>query len=203
MKTILLFGLRRSGNHFIISTILQQFDLSVHINDVNLSYDKYSEFKNINITSKRANNYIGFKNADCVIISMENKIIDFKEYQKLISILKNYFKDKKYLIHIFFESKTILGYGNTNIQEIDKNIFDIKSLLGENIILHENEYILNDYLKFVYADYLFIGNSCFSISATFFNKNKVIYCFNDILNFCYDTYDKVIITSLKNLEEKL
>lgn len=47
MKTILLFGLKKSGNHFIISTILQQYSNYVHINNTVLSYEKYIKFKNI------------------------------------------------------------------------------------------------------------------------------------------------------------
>ena len=53
MKTIILYGLKRSGNHFLISTILQQFSNCVHINNVKLSYDKYIEWKNIEKTKER------------------------------------------------------------------------------------------------------------------------------------------------------
>ena len=47
MKTIIVYGLRRSGNHFLISIILQQFSNYVHINNTDLSYDKYVKYKNI------------------------------------------------------------------------------------------------------------------------------------------------------------
>ena len=47
MKTIILYGLRRSGNHFLISTILQQFSNYVHMNNMNLSYNNYIKYRNI------------------------------------------------------------------------------------------------------------------------------------------------------------
>ena len=79
MKTIIIFGLRRSGNHFLISTILQQYSNYVHINNVdNLSYDKYIQYKNIKKDRIRIDHkWTGFKEVDCVVISMENKKIDF------------------------------------------------------------------------------------------------------------------------------
>ena len=87
MKTIILFGLRRSGNHFIISTILQQFKNSVHINDSYLSYNEYIKYKDIDIKDKSINRiYTGFKNADCIIISIENKDIDYIELEKFNNI---------------------------------------------------------------------------------------------------------------------
>ena len=87
MKTILLFGLRRSGNHFIISTILQQYNNYVHINDVDLSFDKYNKFKNIEKDKERiSRKWTGFKNVECVVISMENKVKDFDLLEKFNSI---------------------------------------------------------------------------------------------------------------------
>jgi hypothetical protein len=87
MKTILLFGLRRSGNHYIISLLLQSFQNNVHINDVPLEYDNYIKYKDIDTTVKNINNnYTGFKGADCIIISMENKIIDYNELNKFYNI---------------------------------------------------------------------------------------------------------------------
>ena len=53
MKTIILYGLRRSGNHFLISTILQQFSNYVHINDTDLSYNKYIDIKILKKIKKR------------------------------------------------------------------------------------------------------------------------------------------------------
>ena len=73
MKTIILYGLRRSGNHYLISTIMQQFNNVIHINDVDLRFDTYNHFKNIKISKRRIDNeWTGFKDAECVIISMEN-----------------------------------------------------------------------------------------------------------------------------------
>lgn len=83
MKTIIIYGLRRSGNHMLISTLLQQFNNPVHINDTTLSYDKYMQFKCVPVTSTRADKkYTGFAQSDCVILSMENKPIDHKEIAK-------------------------------------------------------------------------------------------------------------------------
>lgn len=88
MKTIILYGLRRSGNHFLISNILQHFDSVVHINNcLEFSFNKYQKFKSINITAHRSDRkFIGFKNAECVLISMENKIIDQNELDKFKSV---------------------------------------------------------------------------------------------------------------------
>ena len=86
MKTILLYGLRRSGNHFLTSMILQQFQKWVHINDVRLSYDEYLKYKNIPKTLGRIDrNYTGFDGVDCVLISMEDKQIDYDELLKFSS----------------------------------------------------------------------------------------------------------------------
>lgn len=88
MKTIILYGLRRSGNHFLISNILQHFDSVVHINNcLEFSFDNYQKFKNINISKCRSDfKFTGFKNAECVVISMENKIIDQNELDKFKSV---------------------------------------------------------------------------------------------------------------------
>lgn len=88
MKTIILYGLRRSGNHFIISTILQQFTNYVHINDVkSLSYDKYIKYSKIKKDKERIDNYwTGFKNVECVVISLENQIMNSDELIKFQSL---------------------------------------------------------------------------------------------------------------------
>lgn len=83
MKLILLFGLRRSGNHFLISTILQHSPNHVHINDSYLSYEEYTRHKQIDVIQRSSNQkYVGFKDVDCVVISMENKRIDWGELEK-------------------------------------------------------------------------------------------------------------------------
>ena len=87
MKTIIFYGLRRSGNHFVISTLLQQFDNAVHINDTKLSFDDYIKYSQIPMTRQRSDiTYTGFKNAECVILSMENKPIDMLELNKFNKI---------------------------------------------------------------------------------------------------------------------
>lgn len=88
MKTIILYGLRRSGCHFLISYILQHFHNAIHINDCrNFSFSNYQNFKNVEITKDRSDiKFIGFKNTDCVVISMENIAIDKKELDKFKNI---------------------------------------------------------------------------------------------------------------------
>ena len=78
MKTIIIHGLRKSGNHFLIPIILQQFLNYVHINNSDtLSYDKYIKWKNIVKTKNRIDHeWTGFKDVECVVISLENKRID-------------------------------------------------------------------------------------------------------------------------------
>lgn len=92
MKTIIVHGLRRSGNHFLISIILQQFSHYVHINDTDLSYDKYVKYKNIEKTKERNDErWTGFKDVECVVISLENKTINNNELDKFRKIDNCYF----------------------------------------------------------------------------------------------------------------
>lgn len=87
MKTYIIYGLRRSGNHFIISTILQQYTSSVHINDSILSHEQYTRYREKPKTHDRSDRrYIGFQGADAVVISMENKSIDFDEISKFQNV---------------------------------------------------------------------------------------------------------------------
>lgn len=81
MKTIILYGLRRSGNHFLLSLILQQFSNFVHINNNDdFSYENYIKWKNIEKTEDRVDHtWTGFKDVECVVISMENKTINNNE----------------------------------------------------------------------------------------------------------------------------
>lgn len=92
MKTIIVHGLRRSGNHFLISIILQQFSNYVHINNTDLSYDKYVKYKNIEKKKERNDkSWIGFKDVECVVISLENKTINNNELDKFRKIDNCYF----------------------------------------------------------------------------------------------------------------
>lgn len=87
MKTIILYGLRRSGNHFLISTILNNFENFVHMNDIKLSYEQYLKYKETEITQNTSNRcYTGFKNTECVLLSLENKNINFNEIEKFNNI---------------------------------------------------------------------------------------------------------------------
>lgn len=93
-KTIILYGIRRSGNHFLISSILQQFTNYVHINNLNeglFSYENYKKYKKRIKTKKRVDKYwIGFKNTDCLIISIESKVIDYDELKKFENVAEFY-----------------------------------------------------------------------------------------------------------------
>lgn len=87
MKTIIIYGIKRSGNHFLISTIQQQFKNYVHINDTYLNYNDYIKYKNIDKTvSSIDHKYTGFKNVDCVIISIEHKLPNLEELAKFNNI---------------------------------------------------------------------------------------------------------------------
>lgn len=146
MKTIIIYGIRRSGNHFLISTILQQFTNYVHINDAShLSIDTYNKYKNIPKTVDRIDiKYTGFKNTECVVISLENKEIDFN--------LVNQFND---VDNCYFVILLRCPYGNfSSIWKSNyKNIFylnKIKNLWRDyaNIFITTNKFI-----KVLYDEY--------------------------------------------------
>ena len=69
---------------------MQQFSKVIHLNDVDLSYKEYKKYKEEAITLNTTNHkYIGFKGADCVIISIENhnpiskeNLKELKEFDK-------------------------------------------------------------------------------------------------------------------------
>jgi len=84
MKIVVLYGLRRSGNHFVISNILNQFKNSVHINDCrNFSFNEYQKYKNIPVTKHHSDHtFTGFHGCDCVLISIESAKIDYTELDK-------------------------------------------------------------------------------------------------------------------------
>ena len=87
MKTVIVYGLRRSGTHFFISTVLQHFENYVHINDTRLSYAKYEKHRNIRKDVSRIDKkWCGFKDVECIVISIENKVIDFKEMGKFNNV---------------------------------------------------------------------------------------------------------------------
>lgn len=100
MKTIIIYGLRRSGNHFLISSIIQQQlnknkkSKISHINDLNkLDYNKYLEHSKLEI-EKDFNNgtFINFKGADLVILSLEDKIPDLEELKKFDENINDLYK---------------------------------------------------------------------------------------------------------------
>ena len=85
MKIVILFGLKRSGNHYLLSNIIQNYDNHVHLNDTDLSYSKFNSFRDIEVTNRRIDRkYTGFKGVDCVILSCEDKI-NFGEVTKFLT----------------------------------------------------------------------------------------------------------------------
>jgi len=88
MKTIIQIGLKRSGNHGLLNLIKKSFtnDNIVHLNDISVfSYKLYEKYSQIEVSKREKNNkWGGFKNADLILISIENKNIDklFVELKK-------------------------------------------------------------------------------------------------------------------------
>ena len=90
MKLIIQIGLKRSGNHGLINLFKKCYksDNIIHLNDIHsFSYDLYKEYSNKKIEKTMENNtWSGFKGADLVIISLENKEI----HKSLLKELKRF-----------------------------------------------------------------------------------------------------------------
>jgi len=127
----------------------------------------------------------------------QKRITNEKDYKILIDYLQKKFNDN-YLIHLFFESKTTLGYGETKIHKVDEKVFNIKNLLGKNVILHQDDDLRKDFLHFVFADYLFVAKSSFSVIASIFNKNKV-YGFSDFSKCDWAEFKDIKIFDINNI----
>lgn len=108
----------------------------------------------------------------------KHRFTDINYYIKLINYIHKKFK-KDYLIHLFYESRTTLGYGDTNVVNVDPSVFQIEKLMGPNVVLHENGDVRNDFLHFIFADYLILAKSSYSITAGLFNRNRV-YAFSEL-----------------------
>lgn len=87
MKIIIFYGLKRSGNHFVLSTIMQHYKNIVHINNLNkLNYKIFIKNKDVEITVREKDQWLsGVKGADCVILSLENRTINETEIHKFIT----------------------------------------------------------------------------------------------------------------------
>ncbi len=131
MKTIIIFGIKRSGNHFLISSILQNFSNYVHINDYNIQenmFEKYIEFKDIDITNNTCDSsrsydpeWLGFKGAECVIISLENQKINFDILDKF---------NKVQDCHIILLLRSPYSHFTSIWKEYDKNLYYTKFMLS-------------------------------------------------------------------------
>lgn len=138
MKTIIVYGLRRSGNHFLISIILQQFSNYVHINNTVLSYDKYVKYKDIKKEKKRNDkSWIGFKDVECVVISLENRTINNNELDKFRKIDNCYFLILLRSPYCHFSS--VWAVYNKNERKFRK-IIKLWKIYSEYLI-HNNGYI--------------------------------------------------------------
>lgn len=87
MKSYILFGVQRSGNHGIINLILKSNNKNyVHINNSVLNYNLFNKFSQIEIKNRtnKKGQFIGFKDAEMIILSLENKVIDYTELEKFI-----------------------------------------------------------------------------------------------------------------------
>ncbi len=162
----------------------------------NFLKDKENPFHN-----KKINISIHIRSGD---ILMDKKRIDYSRftpdsyYIKLCKFLHHKFQNKDYLIHLFFESKSNIGFGDTNLHKINDSIFNINSLLDKNVILHENGDLKKDFLMMVFADYLFVAKSSFSVMASFFNKNKS-YAFNDFHQGDFGGFKDIKIIDPQNI----
>lgn len=214
MKTIIIYGLKRSGNHFLISTILQQFTNFVHINNAcDLKLKDYEHYKNVQKSCERIDHvWTGFKDVECILISLENTKIDFnliEEYKKEIdncyiiqllrfpygnfcSIWKVYNNNKERLLEI------------VELWKIYAKIFINK---GEQIIpvlydkfSTDNNYIIN-FFKKLNIDNVKINKSI-QIKyqeSSFKDKSKVGEIFNTIENCIYKD-DKIFLELVDDKE---
>lgn len=227
---ILWYGLRRSGNHGIQDLFLNSSNMDfVHLNDTKLNYDKFIEYSNIQKTYKRIDGkYIGFKNIECVLISMENILLDNVELlnikkfdnfnvkkilllrnpiNNLASIWKVYNKNSSILFHVrnlWIEyAKLIL---NTNIEE--EFIVIIYDKFYKNIE-YRNE-IFNKIYTNVFCDekYLNIKNG-YATSSFVDIKNENLNEYNRYIFYEDDdffnkeiTQNNILIELWKNICEK-
>ena len=175
MKTVILYGLRRSGNHFLISLILQQFSNYVHINDTTLSYNEYTKYIDIKKSKDRTDGkWTGFKDVDCLVISIENQIIDISEIEKFHKIKNFYFIMLLRSPYSHFSSVWKIYNKNKN------NLTDIVKLWKE-------------YAKFFINNNNSINNNNNSINNN--NNNNIIKVIYDKLS-CNENYMIDIIKKL-------
>lgn len=147
MKTIIIYGLKRSGNHFLISTIIQQFSNYVHINDTNLSYDNYNTYKNIDKTVDYIDfNWTGFKDVECVVISLENKIINSNEINNFKQIDNCFFLILLRCPYCHFSS--IWKVYNKNNNKLLK-IIELWKIYAEYFLNNDND----KFIKVIYDEY--------------------------------------------------
>lgn len=176
-KNVLIFVRKQSNKMYCFQKLFWKYR-EKHLMPIidNFLSDKENPFKN-----NKINIAVHIRSGD--ILMDKNRIEKSRftpdsYYTKLCKFLHNKFKNKEYLIHLFFESKSNIGFGDTNLHKINDKIFNINTLLEKNVELHENGDLKNDFLMMVFADYLFVAKSSFSVMASFFNKNKS-YAFND------------------------
>ena len=142
---IVLYGLKRSGNHYLISTIVNNFSNYVHINNTDLSYEEYLKYKEIEPTSINSDfKWVGFKDVECLIISIENKQIDYNIIDKFNSINNCHFV-------------LLIRCPYTNFSSIWKHWYKNKNNLLKSIELwkiYSKHFIENNsFIKILYDEY--------------------------------------------------
>lgn len=136
MKTIIWYGLRRSGNHGLIYLLLLSSQKKyVFINDLKyLSYEKYQQCLEQDMTPfdisknalgiqyvdliKHACLYTGFKNAELVVLGFENKPLSLLSLQEMdkfpiadtykVILFRNPFNNLASIYHKFEKNKELV-----------------------------------------------------------------------------------------------
>lgn len=213
MKTIILYGLKRSGNHFLISMILQQFSNYVHLNDTCLSYKNYIKWKNIEKDKERVDcGWTGFKDVECVLISIENQkkinnneLDNFRKiddcnflvllrcpYCHFSSVWEVYDKNESMLLEIIKLWK-IYAKHFTNNNEFIKVLYDELST-NENYIANLLKKLNIDIKKINKNKYIRWQRSSFNSNSV--NKQQVY----KTLKNCVFKDDKIFLKLVKDKE---
>ena len=213
MKTIILYGLKRSGNHFLISMILQQFSNYVHLNDTCLSYKNYIKWKNIEKDKERVDcGWTGFKDVECLLISIENQkkinnneLDNFRKiddcnflvllrcpYCHFSSVWEVYDKNESMLLEIIKLWK-IYAKHFTNNNEFIKVLYDELST-NENYIANLLKKLNIDIKKINKNKYIRWQRSSFNSNSV--NKQQVY----KTLKNCVFKDDKIFLKLVKDKE---
>lgn len=216
MQLILFYGIRRSGNHGILNMFLKGLNNFVHINDSLWDEQKFMYYLEQPITFRIIDrSYTGMKNADNVIISIEDTpptkpinshtntkqcILIRHPWNNLASLWKTYNNDTDKLL--YYKNKWI-EYANFILNNHYKYTIIIYDLFYKNKNYRLN--VLNSLGIQYNEEYLHEkpgwAKSSFPQKVTILDNE-----FNRYLNFKHDTiFQKNIIqdTQLTQLWEKI